>query len=118
MKGDKGMKIYLIKALVSWFISSILWAIIFPIQFFWLSFGLVALIINLFPYAILGITEYILDKMKIKEGINRLCLYLMVGIICFIWLGLDWKLIGVGSFYGLLYYMSKHVYYMFNSLKY
>jgi hypothetical protein len=107
----------LIKLLVSWFISSLLWAVIFPLQFFWLSSGLVPLIINLFPCAVLGMTDFILDKMKIKEGINRLYIYLVVGIICFIWLGLDWRLIGVGLFYGLLYYMSKHVYYMLNSLK-
>ncbi len=106
----------LIKVLVSWLISSIALAVIFPLQFFWLFFGLASLIINLLPFVILGMTEFILDKIKIKEDINRFSLYLIIGVISLIWLSLDWRLICIGLINGLLYYMSKHVYKMLISL--
>lgn len=110
------IKKVLIKVLVSWSISSILWAVIFPLQFFWLFSGLASLVINLFPFGILGMTEFILDKMKIKEGVNRFSLYLIIGVISLIWLSLDWRLICIGLFNGLLYYMSKHVYKMLKEI--
>jgi hypothetical protein len=101
-----------LRVVISWLISSLLLAYLFPIQFFWLLSGLVVLSVILLICCIFGFLQYILERFLPIMHVFHFTVYLCIGVVGFsLGLGMEWISIILGVVFPTIYFFSGNLLY-------